>query len=714
VDRDTTENPVCQWFNHVLVVFQRRDTDTTKRSTVVLVDRHVLRNVNQTTRQVTGIGRFQGRIGKTFTCTVRGNEVLEDRQTFLEVGDNRVLDDLASRTDQRFLRLGHQTTHPTELTNLLFRTTSPGVGHHVDGVESVAVVLQCIEEDLGDLVVDVGPDIDDLVVALVLRNEAHGVVATCFFYFFLCAVDQTNLLVRDHDVGDRECQTSRRCILEPEVLDRIEEGCRFREAGGFEYTTDNATKVFLREHLVDVTNASWDDLVKEDAAHGSIHDRTVFETDLDFGVQFNLLLVVSLTGLRHGGESHAFAFTTFGGFRHVIQTEDHVLRRNCNRTTVSGRQDVVAREHEQLGFQRSVMRERNVHSHLVTIEVGVEGRTNEWVQTDRFPFNQYRLECLDTETVKRRRTVQEDRTTLDHFFQDIPDIAGATVHYFLGALHRFHDAALDELADHEWLEELNGHLLWQTTLVQLQLRTDNDNRTTGVVDTLTEEVLTEATLLTLQHVREGLEGAVGVTPDGVGLTGVVEQGVDRFLQHALLITQDHFRSLDINQALEAVVANDDAAIEIVQIRRGEATTFEWHQRAQLRRDHGDHAHDHPLGAVFDAAIGFAEGLGYGQTLERLSFTLLTSLRLDLETQFLGEAHEVRALEQLFNSLATDHGDELFWIVVLEAIVVLADLIQDVEILVFGEKLLLFDAQGSGATRVDDDVVLVIDDLLEIL
>ena len=40
--------------------------------------------------------------------------------------------------------------------------------------------------------------------------------------------------------------------------------------------------------------------------------------------------------------------------------------------------------------------------------------------------------------------------------------------------------------------------------------------------------------------------------------------------------------------LQTVVAVDDAAVEIVQIRRREAAAVERNERAQIRRDHRDH------------------------------------------------------------------------------------------------------------------------------
>ncbi len=55
------------------------------------------------------------------------------------------------------------------------------------------------------------------------------------------------------------------------------------------------------------------------------------------------------------------------------------------------------------------------------------------------------------------------------------------------------------------LEEFERHLLRQAALMQLQFRTDDDDRTAGIVDALAEQVLTEPALLALQHVGERLQ-----------------------------------------------------------------------------------------------------------------------------------------------------------------------------------------------------------------
>ena len=73
-------------------------------------------------------------------------------------------------------------------------------------------------------------------------------------------------------------------------------------------------------------------------------------------------------------------------------------------------------------------------------------------------------------------------------------------------------AAIDELLHHERLEELERHLFGQTALVQLERRTDDDDRTARVVDALAEQVLTEAALLALENIRERLERPIVRVP----------------------------------------------------------------------------------------------------------------------------------------------------------------------------------------------------------
>ena len=240
--------------------------------------------------------------------------------------------------------------------------------------------------------------------------------------------------------------------------------------------------------------------------HHLVHHVAVFvnvlHDDADRRVNVALAFVVGNKRLFGTVESKAFAFGSLAQLGDVVQTEYHVLCRHRNRRTVGRVQDVMRLEHQHLCLQNGFIAQRQVNGHLVTVEVGVECRTCQRVELDCLAFDHLRLERLDTQTVKRRGAVQQHRMSLHYVFQNVPDDRFLTVHNLLGTLHRLHDAALDELTDDERLVELGCHEFRNTALAHLQLRTHNDYGTCGIVDTLTQQILTETSLLTFQTVRK--------------------------------------------------------------------------------------------------------------------------------------------------------------------------------------------------------------------
>ena len=125
---DTTQYAIAQRFDNVAAGDNRCHPQTLIGTAIVLGDDQILRHIDQTTRQVTGVRGFQRGIGQTFTRTVRRDEVLQYVQTFAEVRGDRRLDD-------RAIGLGHQTAHTGELTNLRGRAPGTRVGVHVHRVE---------------------------------------------------------------------------------------------------------------------------------------------------------------------------------------------------------------------------------------------------------------------------------------------------------------------------------------------------------------------------------------------------------------------------------------------------------------------------------------------------------------------------------------------------------------------------------------------------
>ena len=74
---------------------------------------------------------------------------------------------------------------------------------------------------------------------------------------------------------------------------------------------------------------------------------------------------------------------------------------------------------------------------------------------------------------------------------------------------------------------------------------------------------------------------------GTATAPVVDKRVHRFLEHALFIPDDNVRSAQVEQSLQAVVAVDHPAVEIIQVGGGEPAAVQVHQGAQFRRNHRD-------------------------------------------------------------------------------------------------------------------------------
>jgi hypothetical protein len=71
--------------------------------------------------------------------------------------------------------------------------------------------------------------------------------------------------------------------------------------------------------------------------------------------------------------------------------------------------------------------------------------------------------------VQRRRAVEHHRVLLDDVLEDVPHLAAAALDHPLGALDVLRQLEVDEPLHDERLEQLEGHQLGQTALVQLSV-----------------------------------------------------------------------------------------------------------------------------------------------------------------------------------------------------------------------------------------------------
>ena len=118
-----------------------------------------------------------------------------------------------------------------------------------------------------------------------------------------------------------------------------------------------------------------------------------------------------------------------------------------------------------------------MYGHLVAVKVRIEGRTHQRMELDRLALYKDRLKGLNAETVQRRRTVEHHRMFLDDLLQNIPDLTLLLFHHLFGALDIVREAVFHQFLHDKGLEKLDRHLLGETALINLQFRSDDDNRT---------------------------------------------------------------------------------------------------------------------------------------------------------------------------------------------------------------------------------------------
>src|SRR5438128_418240 len=294
------------------------------------------------------------------------------------------------------------------------------------------------------------------------------------------------------------------------------------------------------------------------------------------------------------------------------------------------------------------------------------------------------------------RAIEEDGVTARDLFENVPDFGRLPLDHLLGRANGVDIAEFFEPTDDERLEEHQRHLLGQAALMQLELRPDHDDGTARVIDTFAEQVLAEAATLAFEHIAQGLERAIACAGHGAAMASIIEQGIDRFLEHALFVADDHFRRFELEQVLQPIIPVDDATIEIVEIGGSEAATFERDERTEVRRNHRQDDQDHPLGPAL-------RGLKPLKQLDALGDLLANLFALGLGHRDLEQIDlltEIDAGQGITHRFSAHFGDKGFGTVSLSRFA----------IFMLAEKLVLLERRRAG---IDHHVILVIDDALEI-
>ena len=375
------------------------------------------------------------------------------------------------------------------------------------------------------------------------------------------------LLGRNHCVADSHSNSAAGRILKALGLNFIQYLSSFCRSVDFYTLFNDLSQLFFtnqegyfqikevfRIGAIHITQVLRNGLVEDQPSHRSIDEfghllaaQLFGHPHPDGGMESNHAFLIGHQRLVHIPEYLAFSRLAILHQGQVVGTEHHVLGRHGNGTSIGGLEQVVGGQHEEAGLCLCLCGQGNVNSHLVAVKVGVVGGTHQRMELQSAALDQHRLKCLDSQSVQGRRTVEKHWMIFDNGFQRVPNRAFGPLYHLPGALDVTSGASFHQTFHDKGLEELQRHLFGQTTLIHLQLRADDDNRTSGIVNTFAQQVLAETSLFTLEHIAEGFQRPVVGAGHRTSPAAVVDQRVHRFLKHPLLVADDDIRSAQLQK-----------------------------------------------------------------------------------------------------------------------------------------------------------------------
>ena len=204
------------------------------------------------------------------------DEVLQHIQAFTEVGRDGCFND-------RAVRLGHQTAHASQLSNLRSRAASARVGHHVDRVErfllnffAVAIYrflfAQLVHHHFRDGITGLAPDVNHFVVTLARSHQARDILLLDVFDFFFCVRNDCAFFGRHQHVVNAN-RDARTCGQTKTVLQQlVGKHHGLFQAALAKRGVDQLGDFFFLQSFVDVfkSQALGQDFRKQCTAHGGV------------------------------------------------------------------------------------------------------------------------------------------------------------------------------------------------------------------------------------------------------------------------------------------------------------------------------------------------------------------------------------------------------------------------------------------------------------
>ena len=195
----------------------------------------------------------------------------------------------------------------------------------------------------------------------------------------------------------------------------------------------------------------------------------------------------------------------------MVDSKNHILRRSNDCVSVCWVKQVPCRKHECPAFHLGSLRQRNMNCHLVAVKVRIERFTCKRMEFKSLSLDEHRLKRQDSQSVKGRGSVQHHRMLSDNLVQNTEHLGSFLLNKKFCLFDVEYHIFIDEFLHYKRLEKFQSHLCRKSALPKFQFRSDNNYRTTRIVNSLTQKVLAEPSLLAFQYIGNRLQRSVRST-----------------------------------------------------------------------------------------------------------------------------------------------------------------------------------------------------------
>ena len=428
------------------------------------------------------------------------NKVFDRCKTFFRTRKNREFNRLAGRARNKSFHTGH-------LSDLRKRTSGSRDVHIVDRSH----FIERSWNELLHIVFGLVPDFDIFSKTFLFGQKTFVELTDHVLRLNLGFRNDIVLTFWYYHIINTPCCTRMGCVLETKCLHLVENTWDLINTVDCNHVVNRRGQSLSVDLFVDKWVLSRKNVVEKNATDGRLE---YFAVKLSVlcrmrSEHFDLCTIANSTKCMCRNsrsrifEDFSFADISINCLCNPIAPKNDI-KKFCHdsRIAVSRLQNVFVRCHDLFCFHLCFFGKWHVDGHLVSVEIGVESGTDKRVYLDSITFDQNWTECLNTKTVQCRCAVQQNVFAGDHFFENSPHFWRTFVDETACATDIVSEFSFQKARDDKRTEKFERHVLWQSTLVKCELRTDDDHRTTRVVDTLTEQVLSEKATLAFNIVRK--------------------------------------------------------------------------------------------------------------------------------------------------------------------------------------------------------------------